>query len=284
MAGSVIHRASCPYGPVAARRAELWQPTHPPDWSLQPTQGRCRRSPPRSCPAPSRGRLRPLACGRPGRSRWGLHRRVGACQTGPLQPRPRRHDRLARHPPSRPIRGLGRRSPGRGHRPQAARVAGAAGFVGRSHGPGRGAGRRLVGAEVPAAPRNAVQHHVSRLRAALGAESIVAAPDGYALVGATVDALRFEELLARPAAPGGRVPARPPSWSPGRWRCGAGGRCRAAGQPLGRRGGRPSGGVADRRAGGAVRGGAGAGGAHRGGRPDPPGAGGASVPSGCGAS
>jgi predicted ATPase/DNA-binding SARP family transcriptional activator len=55
----------------------------------------------------------------------------------------------------------------------------------------------LWGAQVPAAPRNALQHHVSRLRAALGAASIAAAPDGYALVGATVDALRFEELLAR---------------------------------------------------------------------------------------
>ena len=55
----------------------------------------------------------------------------------------------------------------------------------------------LWGEQVPAAPRNAVQHHVSRLRAALGAESIVAAPDGYALAGASVDAERFEELLAR---------------------------------------------------------------------------------------
>ena len=54
----------------------------------------------------------------------------------------------------------------------------------------------LWGAEVPAAPRNAVQHHVSRLRAALGADSIAAAPDGYALPSASVDALRFEELLA----------------------------------------------------------------------------------------
>ena len=51
-------------------------------------------------------------------------------------------------------------------------------------------------AEIPAAPRNAVQHHVSRLRATLGAESISAGPDGYALVGATVDALRFETLVA----------------------------------------------------------------------------------------
>ena len=54
----------------------------------------------------------------------------------------------------------------------------------------------LWGAKVPAAPRNAVQHHVSRLRAALGPDSIAAAPDGYALPSATVDALRFEELLA----------------------------------------------------------------------------------------
>ena len=59
-----------------------------------------------------------------------------------------------------------------------------------------------MGGEVPAAPRNAVQHHVSRLRAALGAESIAAAPDGYALAGATVDALRFEELLARARSAG----------------------------------------------------------------------------------
>jgi predicted ATPase/DNA-binding SARP family transcriptional activator len=58
------------------------------------------------------------------------------------------------------------------------------------------------GEQVPAAPRNAVQHHVSRLRAALGAESIAAAPDGYALAGATVDALRFEELLARARSAG----------------------------------------------------------------------------------
>jgi predicted ATPase/DNA-binding SARP family transcriptional activator len=62
----------------------------------------------------------------------------------------------------------------------------------------------LWGEQVPAVPRNAVQHHISRLRAALGAESIVAAPDGYALAGATVDALGFEELLAR-ARSAGRV-------------------------------------------------------------------------------
>jgi DNA-binding SARP family transcriptional activator len=60
----------------------------------------------------------------------------------------------------------------------------------------------LWGEQVPAAPRNAVQHHISRLRAALGADSIVAAPDGYALAGAIVDALRFEELLARARSAG----------------------------------------------------------------------------------
>ena len=53
----------------------------------------------------------------------------------------------------------------------------------------------MWGEELPAAPRNAVQHHVARLRAALGAESIIASADGYALQDASVDALRFEELL-----------------------------------------------------------------------------------------
>jgi predicted ATPase/DNA-binding SARP family transcriptional activator len=53
----------------------------------------------------------------------------------------------------------------------------------------------LWGDDLPAAPRNAVQHHVARLRAALGAEWIVASPHGYALQDAWVDALWFEELL-----------------------------------------------------------------------------------------
>jgi len=53
----------------------------------------------------------------------------------------------------------------------------------------------LWGDDLPAAPRNAVQHHVARLRAALGQETIVASPDGYALADAAVDARRFEELL-----------------------------------------------------------------------------------------
>ncbi|WP_454855785.1 BTAD domain-containing putative transcriptional regulator [Promicromonospora soli] len=49
--------------------------------------------------------------------------------------------------------------------------------------------------DLPAAPRNALQHHVARLRAALGAEAIAATPDGYALADAAVDAERFEGLL-----------------------------------------------------------------------------------------
>ena len=53
----------------------------------------------------------------------------------------------------------------------------------------------LWGADLPAAPRNALQHHVTRLRAALGQESIAGFPDGYALEKATVDALVFEDLL-----------------------------------------------------------------------------------------
>ena len=58
----------------------------------------------------------------------------------------------------------------------------------------------LWGSELPAAPRNAVQHHVTRLRRALGTDTIRLAADGYALDGAVVDAIQFEELL--PAARG----------------------------------------------------------------------------------
>jgi predicted ATPase/DNA-binding SARP family transcriptional activator len=54
----------------------------------------------------------------------------------------------------------------------------------------------LWGDDLPATPRNAIQHHVARLRAALGQESIVGSPDGYALANARVDAARFEDLLA----------------------------------------------------------------------------------------
>ncbi len=67
----------------------------------------------------------------------------------------------------------------------------------------------LWGEDLPAAPRNALQHHVARLRAVLGQETIVASNDGYALRDAAVDALRFEELLgeARAALRGGDAAA-----------------------------------------------------------------------------
>src|SRR6188508_582519 len=58
----------------------------------------------------------------------------------------------------------------------------------------------LWGEHLPAAPRNALQHHVARLRAALGQESIVGSSDGYALGDVTVDAVRFEQLLAEARA------------------------------------------------------------------------------------
>ncbi len=58
----------------------------------------------------------------------------------------------------------------------------------------------LWGEELPAAPRNALHHHVARLRAALRERSIVGSSDGYALKDARVDALRFEELLAETRA------------------------------------------------------------------------------------
>ena len=38
----------------------------------------------------------------------------------------------------------------------------------------------LWGEELPAAPRNALHHHIARLRAALGEEAIAGSPDGYA--------------------------------------------------------------------------------------------------------
>jgi len=58
----------------------------------------------------------------------------------------------------------------------------------------------LWGEELPSAPRNALQHHVARIRAALGQEAITASSDGYALLDGAVDALRFEELLAEARA------------------------------------------------------------------------------------
>jgi DNA-binding SARP family transcriptional activator len=39
----------------------------------------------------------------------------------------------------------------------------------------------LWGSDLPSAPRNAVQHHVTRLRRALGTDAIRLAADGYAL-------------------------------------------------------------------------------------------------------
>ena len=54
----------------------------------------------------------------------------------------------------------------------------------------------LWGEHLPATPRNAIQHHVARLRATLGQQSIVGSSDGYALGDANIDAVRFEELLA----------------------------------------------------------------------------------------
>jgi predicted ATPase/DNA-binding SARP family transcriptional activator len=67
----------------------------------------------------------------------------------------------------------------------------------------------LWGEELPAAPRNALHHHIARLRAALGEESIVGSADGYALKDARVDAVRFEELVAetRSALRDGDTPA-----------------------------------------------------------------------------
>jgi predicted ATPase/DNA-binding SARP family transcriptional activator len=58
----------------------------------------------------------------------------------------------------------------------------------------------LWGEELPAAPRNALHHHIARLRATLGEGAIVGFPDGYAVKDARVDAVRFEELLAETRA------------------------------------------------------------------------------------
>ena len=67
----------------------------------------------------------------------------------------------------------------------------------------------LWGEELPSSPRNALHHHIARLRAALGEGSIAGSADGYALKSARVDAARFEELLAetRGAARDGDVHA-----------------------------------------------------------------------------
>ncbi|HST19174.1 MAG TPA: BTAD domain-containing putative transcriptional regulator [Gaiellaceae bacterium] len=67
----------------------------------------------------------------------------------------------------------------------------------------------LWGEELPAAPRNALHHHIARLRATLGEKTIVGSSDGYALKNARVDASRFEELIAetRSALRDGDIPA-----------------------------------------------------------------------------
>jgi DNA-binding SARP family transcriptional activator len=59
----------------------------------------------------------------------------------------------------------------------------------------------LWGADVlPASPRNAIHHHVARLRATLGQEAIVGSGNAYALENASTDALGFEDLLAEARA------------------------------------------------------------------------------------
>ena len=58
----------------------------------------------------------------------------------------------------------------------------------------------LWGAELPTAPRNALQQHVVRLRTALGHGSIAATAEGYVLAEAAVDALEFEALVTQARA------------------------------------------------------------------------------------
>jgi predicted ATPase/DNA-binding SARP family transcriptional activator len=58
----------------------------------------------------------------------------------------------------------------------------------------------LWGEDLPADPTNAVQHHVTRLRKALGADALVGAPEGYTLRDPDVDSARFEELLGEARA------------------------------------------------------------------------------------
>jgi DNA-binding SARP family transcriptional activator len=60
----------------------------------------------------------------------------------------------------------------------------------------------LWGSDLPAAPRNAVQHHVTRLRRTLGPEAIRLAADGYALESRSCLPMRAPRcaraILARP--------------------------------------------------------------------------------------
>ncbi|MET0788984.1 MAG: BTAD domain-containing putative transcriptional regulator [Cellulomonas sp.] len=55
----------------------------------------------------------------------------------------------------------------------------------------------LWGERLPASPKNAIHHHIARLRAALGETTIVGTTQGYALRGARADAPWFEDLLTR---------------------------------------------------------------------------------------
>ncbi len=86
----------------------------------------------------------------------------------------------------------------------------------------------LWGEELPAAPRNALHHHVARLRAALGEESIVGSSDGYALHGRPSMPAQFEELLAetRAALRDGDVAAAADAVASALALCGAARRCR----------------------------------------------------------
>jgi DNA-binding SARP family transcriptional activator len=59
---------------------------------------------------------------------------------------------------------------------------------------------QLWGSDLPASPRNAIQHHVARLRGTLGQDAVVGSPNGYALAAATTDALVFEDSLAEARA------------------------------------------------------------------------------------
>jgi DNA-binding SARP family transcriptional activator len=66
----------------------------------------------------------------------------------------------------------------------------------------------LWGARRPVSARNALQHHIARLRKVLGPTSIVSATDGYALGDAAVDALLFAERLDSARAAVQRAMAR----------------------------------------------------------------------------
>ena len=93
----------------------------------------------------------------------------------------------------------------------------------------------LWGSDLPSAPRNAVQHHVTRLRRALGADTIRLAADGYALEGRGrrrhASSRSCSPLHAALCAPATRVAQR--TRSPTRSPSGAGLRCWAC---LSRRG------------------------------------------------